>query len=113
MRRLLFALLAGALLFAPNLALADGAGTAKGVAPSADALTDGQTRTLVVGSDIFIGDVINTGPKGDVQILFADNTHLVVGPHSSLKIEDYLLRNNGDPGKFTVDMLSGTFRFAT
>ena len=115
MRKVLSALLMGALLLAaPGLAFADtGAGTAKGVAPDAAAVAKGATRTLVVGSDVFIGDVINTGPKGDVQILFADNTQLVVGPHSSLKIEDYLLRNNGDPGKFTVDMLSGAFRFAT
>ena len=89
------------------------AGSAKGVDPAADAALNGATRTLVVGSDVFIGDVINTGPKGQVQILFADNTKLVVGPQSSLKIDDYLLRNNGDAGKFVVDMLSGSFRFAT
>src|SRR3569623_1817319 len=95
-------------------ALADApAGSAKGVAPAAAAELGGTARTLVVGSDIFIGDVVNTGPKGQVQILFADNTKLVVGPQSSLKIDDYLLRNNGDAGKFVVDMLSGSFRFAT
>ncbi len=97
-----------------SAALADNpAGSAKGVVPAADAALDGATRTLVVGSDVFIGDVVNTGPKGQVQILFADNTKLVVGPQSSLKIDDYLLRNNGDAGKFVVDMLSGSFRFAT
>ena len=97
-----------------SAALADNpAGSAKGVNPDAAAALDGATRTLVVGSDVFIGDVVNTGPKGQVQILFADNTKLVVGPQSSLKIDDYLLRNNGDAGKFVVDMLSGSFRFAT
>ena len=97
-----------------SAALADNpAGSAKGVNPAAAAALDGATRTLVVGSDVFIGDVVNTGPKGQVQILFADNTKLVVGPQSSLKIDDYLLRNNGDAGKFVVDMLSGSFRFAT
>jgi len=97
-----------------SAALADTpAGSTKGVDPAADAALNGATRTLVVGSDVFIGDVINTGPKGQVQILFADNTKLVVGPQSSLKIDDYLLRNNGDAGKFVVDMLSGSFRFAT
>ncbi|HEY4170740.1 MAG TPA: FecR family protein, partial [Reyranella sp.] len=69
--------------------------------------------TLVVGSDIFIGDTVNTGPQGQVQILFADETKLVVGPHSSLKIEDYLIRNDGSAGKLAVDMLGGSFRFAT
>jgi len=115
MRNLISAFAAA--LFAASVtgvALADNpAGSAKGVNPAAAADLDGATRTLVVGSDVFIGDVVNTGPKGQVQILFADNTKLVVGPQSSLKIDDYLLRNNGDAGKFVVDMLSGSFRFAT
>jgi len=111
-----FSACAAALLAAlvTSAALADTpAGSAKGVDPAAAAELGGTARTLVVGSDIFIGDVVNTGPKGQVQILFADNTKLVVGPQSSLKIDDYLLRNNGDAGKFVVDMLSGSFRFAT
>jgi hypothetical protein len=114
MRKLFVGMAAGLLLLcASGMALADAAGIAKGVAPSASAAAKGKTRTLVVGSDVFIGDLVQTGPQGDVQILFADSTALVVGPHSSLKIEDYLLRNNGDAGKFAVDMLSGVFRFAT
>jgi len=109
-----FALAAMIALCNPMLAFADNpAGAAKGVNPAASADLDGTTRTLTVGSDIFIGDDVITGPKGQVQILFADNTKLVVGPNSALKMQDYLLRNDGSAGKFVVDMLSGTFRFAT
>ncbi|MEQ1900074.1 MAG: FecR domain-containing protein [Devosia sp.] len=93
--------------------LADASGVAKGVDPEASALLDNQTRTLVVGGDIFLGDVIKTGPKGLVQILFADNTKLVIGPNSSLIIEDYLVRNDGSAGKLAINMLGGTFRFIT
>jgi hypothetical protein len=89
------------------------AGNALGVNPAADVASAGETRTLVVGADIFIGDRVETGPKGQVQILFADKTELVVGPSSALTIEDYLLRNDGSAGKLAVDMLSGAFRFAT
>ncbi|HVY51974.1 MAG TPA: FecR family protein [Devosia sp.] len=114
MRKLISIFAVAALLAAaPATAWAAAAGSAKGVKQDAAAALEGQTRTLVVGSDIFIGDEINTDAKGQVQVLFADNTKLVVGPNSSLKIDDYLLRNNGDPGKFVVDMLSGSFRFAT
>lgn len=113
MRKLITCVLAAVLLSAMP-AFADApAGTTKGVKPAADAALDGASRTLVVGSDIFIGDQVSTGPKGQVQILFNDNTKLVVGPNSSLKVADYLVRNNGDAGKFVVDMLSGSFRFAT
>jgi hypothetical protein len=96
-----------------SAALAAGAGTAKGVDPQADAQTGTETRILNVGADVFIGDRIITGPEGQVQIKFADETELVVGPRSSLMIEDYLLREDQSAGKFVINALNGTFRFAT
>ncbi len=113
MRKLVSGIVAALLMALPAPVLADAAGNALGVAPSANAELDKATRTLVVGSDIFLGDLVETGPKGQVQILFGDKTQLVVGPRSSLAIQDYLIRNDGSAGKFVVDMLSGTFRFAT
>ncbi len=88
-------------------------GTALGVDPQAEADTAGTSRVLTVGADIFIGDKVNTGPAGQVQIKFSDKTELVVGPNSSLLIEDYLLRDDQSAGKFAINALSGTFRFAT
>lgn len=97
---------------APALA-ATPSGTALGVDPAASSLFENATRTLTVGSDIFLGDKITTGPNGQVQIVFSDSTHLVIGPNSTLTIEDYLIRNDGSAGKLVVDMLGGSFRFAT
>lgn len=87
-------------------------GTAVGVDQDAEA-RGAAARTLVVGDDVFIGDRIVTDARGQVQILFDDDTKLVVGPRSSLVIEDYLLRANGSAGKLAVNALSGTFRFIT
>lgn len=88
-------------------------GTAVGVNP--DALAEGKdsVRTLVVGSDVAIGERVITGPKGQVEFLFSDRTKLVVGPGSSLVIEDYLLRNETTASKVAINALSGTFRFVT
>ncbi|HZY67800.1 MAG TPA: FecR family protein [Devosia sp.] len=105
-----FAIVAAGL---PSLAMADGAGSALGVKQAADARLTGVTRTLEVGSDTFIGDLVQTGARGQVQILFNDNTEMVVGPSSQLAIEDYLLRGDGSAGKLAVEVLSGAFRFAT
>lgn len=102
-----------ACLALPHAVTAAPTGTAMGVDPDATAKTASDTRTLVVGTDIFIGDVVATGPSGQVQILFSDRTELVVGPRSSLTIEDYLLRENGSAGKLAVNALAGTFRFVT
>ena len=99
-------------------ALAHGAaiaasGTAMGVDPAAEAERKGTSQTLVVGTDIFIGDRVVTGDGGQVQIRFSDSTELVVGPRSALLIEDYLLRENGSAGKLAINALAGSFRFVT
>ncbi|MBN9053790.1 MAG: FecR domain-containing protein, partial [Rhizobiales bacterium] len=96
----------------PALA-ASGSGTALGVDQSARLQDKQGAKTLVVGSDVFIGDRVVTDAKGLVQIRFSDRTKLVVGPRSSLVIEDYLLRDDGSGGKFAINALSGTFRFIT
>ena len=88
-------------------------GTALGVDPAAEAKRAAQTLRLTVGSDIFIGDRVVTGATGQVQIKFDDRTELVVGPSSSLVIEDYLLREDGSAGRLALNALAGTFRFVT
>ena len=92
---------------------AEPSGEAVGVKPQAAAQMSSATRTLVEGDDIFIGERIVTGRFGQVQIIFKDNTKLVVGPESALLIEDYLLRDDGSAGKLAVNALGGTFRFIT
>lgn len=69
-------------------------------------------RTLTVGSAIFEHDKISTG-GGNVQILFVDNTKLVLGPSSSLVVEKFLMRGSGTAQKFSINALRGTFRFIT
>lgn len=112
MKRVAAGILAFALALGGNTAWA-ASGTALGVDPQAEADKDGAARVLTVGADIFIGDMVKTGPRGNVQIKFDDDTELVVGPNSALLIEDYLLRDDQSVGKFAVNALSGTFRFAT
>lgn len=85
-------------------------GTAVGVDPDAVARGGSSERTLHVGADISLGEEIVTGPSGKVQIVFADETRLVVGPQSALVIESYLMA--GDPNdKFAINALAGSFRF--
>ena len=99
-----------ALLHAPALAAS---GKALGVDPAAEARHAAVVRTLTVGDDVSIGERIVTGATGQVQIMFDDQTELVIGPSSSLVIEDYLLRNDGSAGKLAINALAGTFRFVT
>jgi hypothetical protein len=109
--RLLASLLASTMMVCQPVLAAGG--TALGVKPQADLLSAGETVVLVVGKDIQIGDEVSTGEYGQVQIKFDDATELVVGPNSKLLIEDYLLRADSSAGKFAINALAGTFRFAT
>src|SRR5438045_1774974 len=84
------------------------AGTAVGVDPEALVRTSGEQRTLLVGADVNLGDLIQTGAGGHVELAFEDGTKIVVGPGSALLIEDYLLRADGSPGNFAINALGGT-----
>ena len=95
---------------APALAAS---GTALGVDPAARLEDKAGAKTLIVGTDVFIGDRVVTDARGLVQIRFSDRTELTVGPNSALVIEDYLLREDGSAGKFAINALSGSFRFVT
>ncbi len=106
----LIALCVATLVAGPALA---SSGTTLGVDQQARLEDRSGVRTLVVGSDVFIGDRVVTDARGLVQIRSSDRTELVVGPNSALVIEDYLLREDGSSGKFAINALSGTFRFVT
>lgn len=97
-------------LFLTASALAAGDGTAVGVNPDALARLGAADRVLFVGADVSVGEKIVTGPTGNVQLVFKDQTRLVVGPRSSLEIETYLLNGSG-ADKFAINALAGTFRF--
>lgn len=70
----------------------------------------GSGRALSPGVPIFESDKVVTG-GGNVQILFIDDTKLVVGPNSTLVIDRFLMRGGNRAQKFSVDALRGTFRF--
>jgi hypothetical protein len=109
------ALVAAMGLNSSALALSSGqpAGTAVGVDPQATAQLDGNTTALVTGADLFMGQRVITGNAGQVQIVFSDDTHLVVGPGSTVVIAEYLMRNDTTASSVVVNALSGTFRFIT
>ena len=90
-------------------AFAAGEGTAVGVNPDAMSRLGIDEKVLVVGADVSVGEKIITGPTGHVQLLFDDQTRLVVGPRSTLEIETYLLNGSGDLIRetFVEDILDG------
>src|SRR5947207_2324348 len=72
----------------------------------------GSGRALIAGSPVYENDRLVTG-KGNIQIIFIDDTKLVVGPNSSLVVDRFLLKGGKSAQKFSVNALRGTFRFIT
>lgn len=105
--------LVGAAIAASPACAADPVGSAVAVVQQASVELDGTSATLADGDGVFIGQRVVTTGIGQVQIVFSDDTHVVVGPGSTLLIEEYLMRNSGTASKFVIDALGGSFRFIT
>jgi len=89
----------------------DPSGRTVGVIPDVSALRPDSRRTLALEQPVYMGDRIQTGPNGEAQILFIDETRLVVGAASSLLIDTSVMRNRRSMSSFIVNVLRGSFRF--
>jgi hypothetical protein len=99
-------------LVAPQLSAAQPTGHAVAVVQQSLLSPAGAVRQpLGEGTPVSLGDVVQTGPSGEAQLLFEDETRIVVGPNSSLLIEDALFPTEGTAERFAINALGGTFRF--
>ncbi len=100
-----------ALALLPAGAQAQAAGQAVEVDAPAQITTAGVARRLSQGDPVQVGDIIQTGAAGRVQVVFIDETKMVVGPGSTLRIDEALFRSNGTARRLATSALGGTFRF--
>jgi hypothetical protein len=99
---------------APAVALAaEPAGEAVSVSQSASATGSAGARVLDVRGDVFTGDVVKTNASGVAQILFRDNTKLVVGQNSQVTVDSFVFQNKTTAKAFSIDAVRGSFRFIT
>ncbi len=116
MRLLCFAMLSA--LFAlvavsgPVLA-ANPVGTAVAVRAGVTASGASGSRGLAQGDPVYLGDRVETGVFGHVDIEFSDHTKLAVGPNSSMVIDKYVLGSPGRLKSFGLKTARGAFRFLT
>jgi hypothetical protein len=71
----------------------------------------GGSRGLKKGSEVFEDDTVKVS-SGNAQIILDDGTRIVVGPSSSLLLDQYVKRGKV-ASKVTVKALRGTYRFIT
>jgi hypothetical protein len=57
--------------------------------------------------------VVKTDASGVAQILFRDNTKLVVGQNSQVTVDRFVFQNKTTAKAFSIDAVRGSFRFIT
>ena len=72
---------------------------------------DGEQTRLSVGDTVKVGDTVLTGEGAMAQIIFQDETRIVVGPNSQMKLDSLIFRTDNTARKFAVRATRGTFRF--
>lgn len=68
-------------------------------------------RTLLVEAPVYSGDRIITGPTGEAQIRFRDDTRLVVGPNSTMIIDAFVFADDDTARQISINAVKGAFRF--
>jgi hypothetical protein len=106
------ALLAGAAISGQSLAV-EPSGTTVDVNPQAEAGGVNGLRVIEVKGPIYMGDLIITGPAGQVQILFVDDTKFVVGPNSKATIDAFVFDADKTAQDVSISAVKGAFRFIT
>ena len=71
----------------------------------------GETTPLAAGRDMQVGDILQTGATGQIQLRFFDGTRIAIGPNSNFVIEDITTSNRTTADTFVVNTVRGAFRF--
>ncbi len=71
---------------------------------------DAAVHALKSGDKVFMGDKVETGPDGQLQVLLLDQTVFTLGPLSAVKVDEFIYDPKTDDGKVKASMLKGIFR---
>lgn len=70
----------------------------------------GASRSLAPKSAVYEKDTIKTGERGQVQLLFTDNSIISLGRQSEMKVEEYRWQAEQHDGALKTKIKEGTFR---
>ncbi|HKJ65347.1 MAG TPA: FecR domain-containing protein [Desulfopila sp.] len=73
----------------------------------------GRSIPAVANMKLFTGDLVRTGTKGSVGLIFDDDSVVAIGPESELQVEEFLFHPAEEELSFVAKMFKGTFSFIT
>jgi hypothetical protein len=110
--RLLVAFAAVALPFGP-VAAQDAAGVAALVRNQVTGEIGSTQRSVVRGDKLFRNEKMSTGPASALDVLFADETALSLGPNTSIVLDEMVFDPSGGTGKMVLSIPIGVTRFVS
>jgi hypothetical protein len=72
---------------------------------------DGASSVFTDRNQVQVGDILQTGATGQIQLRFFDETRIAIGPNSTFLVEDITRQNTTTADKFLVNTVRGAFRF--
>ena len=74
----------------------------------------GQTqRALKSGMTVSMGETVETGADGQLQLLLKDESAFTLGPNSRIVVDDFVYDPASDNGRVEASITKGVFRFIT
>lgn len=108
-------ILAGVLFggFSVSHGASEPVGFIKSVEPEAYVVRNGETLAGVPAMKIHMKDLIRTGEKGGIGLIFKDDTVISMGPESEISITEYLFEPVEGKLSFLAKMVKGTVSFVS
>ena len=76
-------------------------------------LASGDKVKLLQGDQVFRDEGVRTDPDSSARLVLRDNTNLLLGPSSLVKLDRFVYAGPTQPGAIAVNLVKGALRFAT
>jgi len=76
-------------------------------------LSTGDKIAVVQGDSVFKDEGVRTDADSSARLILRDNTNLLLGPSSSIKLDRFVYSGPSQPGAIAVNLVKGALRFAT
>jgi len=86
-------------------------GFVKTVSGEAAVVTEGKRQAAALGTPVFQGSLLQTGPKGSMGVTFKDNTVMSFGPDTQLTVDEYLYAPSQGKLKLGTQLTRGTLNY--
>jgi hypothetical protein len=76
-----------------------------------DAAQSGQTRPLVVNSDVYFRDRCHSGEGARLQATLKDGTQLTLGENATLVVDEFIYDPSSSRGELSIRVVKGAFLY--